>query len=110
MLNSTVERFGEYILEQSVSVRVVTELIVGEAGQFLERLGRQSNFSAKLRLHFAYQWPVMLKCISKQNLIKLYHAVQELSAFSQSDHDLPDCCSAKPRLRFAYQWPDNVKM
>ena len=27
-----VERFGEYILVQSVSVRAVPELIVGEAG------------------------------------------------------------------------------
>ena len=28
----------------------------------------------------------MLKCISKQSLIKIYHAAQELSAFSLTDH------------------------
>ena len=32
----------------------------------------------------------MFKSISKQNLIKIYHVVQELSAFSLTDHDWPD--------------------
>ena len=45
-----VERFDEYILEQSVSVRAVPELIVDEAG-------RWSNFSAKLRSRFVNQLP-----------------------------------------------------
>ena len=31
----------------------------------------------------------MLKCLSKQNLIKIYHAVQDLEAFILTDHDLP---------------------
>ena len=52
----------------------------------------------------------LLKCISKQNLIKLYFVVQELLAFSVTDHDRPDWCSAKPRHRFAYQCQGNVKM
>ena len=30
-----------------------------------------------------------------QNLIQIYHAVQELWAFSLNDHDWPDWCSAK---------------
>ena len=49
-----VESIDEYILEQSVSVRAVPELIMGEAG-------RQSNFSAKPRPRFAYQWPDNVK-------------------------------------------------
>ena len=36
------------MLEQSVSIRAVPELIVGE-------VGRQSNFSVKSRPRFAYQ-------------------------------------------------------
>ena len=48
--------------------------------------------------------PVSRQC---KNLIKIYHAGQELWA---SDHDLPDWCSAKPRHRFVYQCLDNVKM
>ena len=31
-----------------------------------------------------------LKSISKQNLLKIYHVDQELSAFSLTDHDPPD--------------------
>ena len=38
-----------------------------------------------------------------QNLIKIYHVVQELWAFSLTDHDRPDWCSTKPRHLFAYQ-------
>ena len=57
----TVERFGEYILEQYVSVRA--ELIVGEAGAFV---GRRSNYSAKLRPRFAYQWPNSVKMYTYQ--------------------------------------------
>ena len=48
--------------------------------------------------------------ISKQNLIKMYHVVQELCAFSLTDHDRPDYNSAKPRHRFEYQCLGNVKM
>ena len=44
------------------------------------------------------------------NLIKMYHVVQELLAFSLTDHDQLDLCSAKPCHRFAYQYLDNVKM
>ena len=60
---------GDNIIEQSVSVRAVPKLIVGEAG-------RQSNFSAKPRPRTSGQ--TMLKCISKQKLIKIYHVVLEL--------------------------------
>ena len=60
-----------HILKQSVSVRAVPELIVGEAG-------RQSKFSTKPHPRFVYQLPEMLKCVSKQNLIKIYCVVQEL--------------------------------
>ena len=38
-----------------------------------------------------------------QNLIKMYHAVQELRAFSLQD-------LGNPRHRFAYQWLDNDKI
>ena len=44
------------VLEQSVSVRAVPELIVGEGGG-----GRQSNFSARPRPRFAYRWPDNVK-------------------------------------------------
>ena len=40
------ERFGEYMLRQSVSVWINPELIVGEAG-------RRSSFSAKILARFA---------------------------------------------------------
>ena len=68
-----VESICGYILEQSVSARAVLELIVKEAGQ-------QSKFSTKPRPHFAHQWPdqTILKCISMQHLIKIYHVLQEL--------------------------------
>ena len=49
----------------------------------------------------------MLKCIGMQNLIKVYHVVQELWAY---DHDLQGLSSAKLCHRFAYQYLDNVKM
>ena len=45
-----VERFGEYIVKQSVAVMAVLELIWG-------RRGRQANLSAKLHVRLAYQWP-----------------------------------------------------
>ena len=54
----TVERFGEYILEQSVLVRALPELIVDEAGW-------RSNFIAKLRPRFVFSGQTMLKCIFK---------------------------------------------
>ena len=38
-----VESIDEYILEQSVSVRAVPELIVGEAGAAVEFLGKASS-------------------------------------------------------------------
>ena len=38
----------------------------------------------------------MIRCISEQYLIKIYHVVQELWAFSLTDYDRPDWCSAKP--------------
>ena len=46
----TIERFCQYILEQSAAVRAVSELFVGETGA-------TSNILAKLRPRFAYQWP-----------------------------------------------------
>ena len=46
--------FDGYVLDQSVSVRAVPELIVGEAG-------RRSTFSAKLCPRFAYQWSDSVK-------------------------------------------------
>ena len=49
----------------------------------------------------------MYKIKSKQNLIKIYNAVQELRAFSLREFDRG---SVKPRHRFAYQWPYNVKI
>ena len=51
---------------------------------------------------------IMLKCISEQYLIKIYHVVQELCAFSFINHDGPHRCLVKPHLRFAYQCLDNV--
>ena len=38
-----VERFGEYILEQYVSVRAVPELIADEAGAVVEFFGKASS-------------------------------------------------------------------
>ena len=35
-------------------------------------------FSAKFRARFAYQCPDNVKCISRQNLIKIYNVFQEL--------------------------------
>ena len=52
----------------------------------------------------------MLKCISMQNLINLYLAVQDLGAILLKDLDWPKCCLVIPRHRFAYQRLDNVKM
>ena len=51
-----------YVLEQSVSVRDVPELFVGEAE-------RRSNFSAKIHPRFAYHWPdnVKIYTCSKHN-------------------------------------------
>ena len=68
-----MESNGEYKLEQSVSVRAVPELIVGEAG-------RQANSMAKHRPRLVYQWPdnvKMYKYICKQNSTKIYPAIQE---------------------------------
>ena len=42
----------------------------------------------------------MLKCINKQNLIKIYWAVQELWAFLLKYLDWPKWCSTKPRHHF----------
>ena len=50
----------------------------------------------------------MLKCISMQNLIQMYHVVKELKVLT--DHDRPDCCSAKPCPCYACLWLDNVDM
>ena len=72
MYTRTVERFGECILEQSVSVRAVPELIVGVvvgrggSGGGCSRMFRQ-NFVPVL--HTSGQ--TMLKCMRKQNLIKI---------------------------------------
>ena len=63
------ERFGGYTLEQSVLVRAVPEFIV-EAG-----CGCQI-FQQRSVLHTRGQ--MMLKCISKQNLIIIYHVDQEI--------------------------------
>ena len=63
-----VESIGEYILEESVSVRAVLELNVGDVGAAVKFFGKASS---------PFCIPVKL-CISKQNLIKIYHAVQEL--------------------------------
>ena len=52
----TVGRFGEYVLEQSVSNKAVPELMAGLAEGFFPVL------------HTSGQ--IMLKCKSKQNLIK----------------------------------------
>ena len=56
-----------------------------------------SNFwqSFVLGLHTSGQ--KILKCISKHFWIKIYHVLQELWAFSLTDHDPPDWCSAKLR-------------
>ena len=47
-----------------------------------------------------------------QNLIEIYHVIQELWAFLLSDNDRPDWCSAKPcpskKDCYAYQCLDNV--
>ena len=64
-----VESIGEYILEQSVSVRAVPELIVGWAGAVVE-------FFCKAGLHTSGK--TMLEYISMQNSIKIYHVVHEL--------------------------------
>ena len=88
-----VEGIDEFIRERSVSVRAVLELIVEEAGAAVDFFGK-----------------AMLSCISMQNMIKIYHAVQELWAFSLTDHCRPAGCSAKPSTRFAYQFPDIVTM
>ena len=50
-----------------------------------------------------FQTPVLLTCflyvcISLQDLIHTYHVIQELGAFSLTDHDQPDAC----------QWLDSV--
>ena len=39
----------------------------------------------------------MFKCISMQNLIQIYHVVQELWALSLTDHDQTNWCLTKPR-------------
>ena len=53
----------------------------------------------------------MLKCKGKQNLIKIDHVVQELCAFSLTNHDRPHLsCWVKPCLCFVYQCQDNVKL
>ena len=43
-------------------------------------------------------------------MIKIYHEVQELFAFSLTDHEWPYLCSAKPRHHFTYQYQANVKI
>ena len=50
----------------------------------------------------------IFKCINKHNLIKIYHVVQELEAFSQTGHNWPGGCWQKPR--FAYQCLGNVEI
>ena len=53
----------------------------------------------------------MLKCISIQNLIKIYQRVQELRAFFLKKIPQPaEMMLTKSRHHFAYQWPDNLKM
>ena len=63
------ERFGGYILEQSVLLRAVTEFIV-EAG-FTCRIFQQ-------RPVVQTSGQMMLKCISMQNFITIYNVVQEV--------------------------------
>ena len=65
----TVERIDGYILEQSVSVRAVPELIIGETGAAVD-LFLQSLVAVLLTSD-----PTMLKCIRKQKLIKICHVV-----------------------------------
>ena len=70
-IRGTVESNIEYILEQSVSLRAVPGLIVGAAVELLkvwQSLVPVSHTSGH----------TMLKCISKQSLIKIYHEVQRV--------------------------------
>ena len=59
-------------------------------------------------LHTSCQ--TILERMRKQMLIKIYHVVQGLYAFSSTDLCRPDRCSTKPRHRFAYQCLSNIKM
>ena len=64
MLYRHVESIGEYILEQSISVRAVPELIVGEdrsAVEFFVKFGKASY-------RFAYEWPDSLETYKYANL------------------------------------------
>ena len=63
------EKFGGYILEQSVLVRAIPEFIV-EAGCSCR------IFQQRPVLHTSGQ--IMLKCMSKQNLSTIYRVVKEL--------------------------------
>ena len=73
-----------------------------------QALQKKSWWSLITTLHTCVS--IMLKCISMQNLIKTYNAVQELWAFSLKDLNWPKWCSAKPRHPFAYQWLDNIRI
>ena len=43
----------------------------------------------------------MLKCISVQILINIYHVIQELWAFSLADHDLSETASIEKAVMHA---------
>ena len=58
----------------------------------------------KDRRRFAYPWQYAVKCIVKQNLIKIDHVV---CAFSLTNHDRP---RGEALSFFAYQCKDNVKL
>ena len=58
LYTGAVKGFGEYILEQSVSVRAISEFIKQSFVPVLNASGQ-----------------IMLKCISKHDLIKIYHVV-----------------------------------
>ena len=62
----TVDRFDEYKLEQSVAVKAISELTVGEAGWWL-------TFSTKLHPRFAYLRP---------DNIKMYKLLKQITVAS----------------------------
>ena len=66
------------VLEQSVLVRVVPELNVGEAEAIVGEARAECEFRQRSVpvLHTSSQ--KLLNCISKQDLINIYHANQEL--------------------------------
>ena len=76
---------------------------------FLRRRGGGQIFRQSFVLVLQTSGQTMLKFITKQNMIKIYHVVQGLSAFLLTDHDKPKWCSAKPCHRFAYQCLGNAK-